>query len=124
MAKIEGLQRQVDELKKVAARPGPQGPPGRLPLVKEYVADRVHYEADVIAHAGALWQARGDTVHPPPHADWICLAWAGRDAQTPTIRGTYDDCEKYKSSISSRAMALRSLPSTTTLAFAQAMVGN
>ena len=96
LAKIEGLQRQVDELKKVAARPGPQGPPGRLPLVKEYVADRVHYEADVIAHAGALWQARGDTVHPPPHADWICLAWAGRDAQTPTIRGTYDDCEKYK----------------------------
>jgi hypothetical protein len=26
----------------------------------------------------------------PPHAHWICLAAAGQDGITPTIRGTYD----------------------------------
>jgi hypothetical protein len=50
----------------------------------------------VVTHAGALWQARGDTVHAPPHADWVCVARAGRDAVTPTIRGTYDVNENYK----------------------------
>jgi hypothetical protein len=96
VAKIEGLQRQLDELKRVAAQPGPQGPPGKLPRVKEYAAGRVHYVADVIVYAGALWQARGDTVHAPPQADWVCLARAGRDGLTPTIRGTYDAYGKYK----------------------------
>jgi hypothetical protein len=94
-----GLQRQLDELKKVAAQPGPQGPPGppgKLPCVKEYLAERVHYEADVVTHAGALWQARCDTVHAPPHDDWVCLAQGGRDGLTPTIRGTYDVHEDYK----------------------------
>ena len=42
LAKIEGLQHQLDELKKVAAQPGPQGPPGKLPLVREYVSGHVH----------------------------------------------------------------------------------
>jgi hypothetical protein len=95
-AKLDGLQRQIDELKKVAGERGPQGPPGKLPLVKEYAAGRVHYEADVVVHAGALWQARGDTVHAPPHSDWLCLARAGRDGLTPTVRGTYDAFAKYK----------------------------
>ena len=96
LAKIEELQHQLDELKKVAAQPGPQGPPGKLPLVKEYVADRVHYEADVVTHAGALWQASGDTVHAPPHSDWVCLARAGRDGLTPIVRGTYHVHQAYK----------------------------
>jgi hypothetical protein len=102
LEKIEALQHQLDELKKVAAQPGPQGPPGppgKLPRVKEYAAGRVHYEADVVVHAGALWQARGDTVHAPPHSDWICLARAGRngcDGGSPNICGTYDAREKYE----------------------------
>jgi len=29
-------------------------------------------------------------VHAPTHSDWVCLARAGRDGLTPTIRGTYD----------------------------------
>jgi hypothetical protein len=95
LARIDALQRQLDELKKIAVQPGPQGPPGKLPLVKEYVADRVHYEADVVTDAGALWQARGDTVHAPPHIDWTCLARAGRDGLTPTVRGTYRPGDDY-----------------------------
>jgi hypothetical protein len=99
---MEGLQRQLDELKRVAAQPGPQGPPGppgKLPRVKEYVAERVHYEANVVTHAGALWQAQCDTVHAPPHDDWICLARAGRDGcdgRSPNVCGAYDACEKYE----------------------------
>jgi len=101
-ARIEGLQRQIDDLKRVDCQPGPQGPPGpagKLPRVKEYVAGRVHYESDVVTHAGALWQARGDTVHAPPHPDWVCLAHAGRngsDGRSPNVCGTYNAHETYK----------------------------
>jgi hypothetical protein len=56
----------------------------------------VHYEADVVTHAGALYQARKDTAQTPSGADWVCLARAGRDGLTPTIRGTYDVHEDYK----------------------------
>jgi hypothetical protein len=102
LARIEKLQRQVDELKKVSAEPGPQGPPGppgKLPRVKEYAAGRVHYESDVVLHTGALWQALGDTVHAPPHSDWICLARAGRngsDGRSPNVCDPYDAREKYE----------------------------
>ena len=96
LAKIEGLQHQLDELKKVAAQPGPQGPPGKLPLVREYISEHVHYERDVVTHAGALWQAQCDTVHAPPQDDWALLARAGRDATTPTVCGTYTVYGKYK----------------------------
>ena len=96
LARIEGLQHQLDELKKVATQPGPQGPPGKLPLVREYISEHVHYERDVVTHAGALWQAQCDTVKAPPHDDWVCLARAGSDGLTPTIRGTYDGSGKYK----------------------------
>jgi hypothetical protein len=34
-------------------------------------------------------------VHAPPHSDWVCLARAGCDGLTPTIRGTYDAYGKY-----------------------------
>jgi hypothetical protein len=48
LARIDGLQRQFDDRKRVPRQPGPQGPPGRpgkLPSVKDYVGGRVHYEA-------------------------------------------------------------------------------
>jgi hypothetical protein len=99
LARIERPQSQLDELKRVASQPGPQGPPGtpgKLPIAKEYAAGRVHYESDVVTHAGALWQAQCDTVHSPPHDDWTLLARPGRDATTPTVCGTYDACGKYK----------------------------
>ena len=96
LTKIYDLQHQCDELKRVAAQPGPQGPPGKLPCAKEYVAECVHYAADVVRHDGGLWQALCDTVHAPPHDDWICLARGGRDGITPNIRGTFDVYSKYR----------------------------
>jgi hypothetical protein len=66
-----------------------------LPLVKAYVPDTVHDAGDAVTHAGALWQATKDTGQAPPHADWICLAAAGVDGITPTVRSTYDAAVKY-----------------------------
>ena len=56
----------------------------------------VHYICEVVAHLGATWQAQKDTANAPPHADWAQLAAAGKDAQAPTIRGTYAVDGKYK----------------------------
>jgi hypothetical protein len=101
-ARTEGLQNQIDDFKRISGQPGPQGqagPPGKLPRVKEYAAGLVHYEADVVVHAGALWQAVGDTVHAPSHSDWICIARAGRDGsdgRSPNVCGTYNAREMYQ----------------------------
>jgi hypothetical protein len=57
----------------------------------------VYYEADVVTHEGSTYHALRDTARAPPHADhWICLASAGRDAITPTVRGTFDARAHYK----------------------------
>jgi hypothetical protein len=102
LARLDRLERQLDDPKKVASQPGPPwppGPPGKLSLVREYVSEHVHHERAVVTHAGALWQARGDTVHAPPHADWICLARTGRngsDGRSPNARGAYDGRQKYE----------------------------
>jgi hypothetical protein len=70
--------------------------PGRLPPVKIWRAEMVVYQAELIAHDGALWQAKCDTAQKPGGADWVLIARAGRDAVTPTIRGTYSVDEKYR----------------------------
>src|SRR5262245_60615966 len=36
LARIETLQRELDELKKIAGQPGPPGPPGELPVVRAF----------------------------------------------------------------------------------------
>jgi syndecan 1/collagen type XXI alpha/collagen type V/XI/XXIV/XXVII alpha len=79
---------------------GDPGPPGKLPIVKVYEPDTVHYAGDVVVHQGATYQALCDTARAPPHADdWICIASVGRDgidAITPTVRGTFDAKARYK----------------------------
>jgi hypothetical protein len=80
----------------VRGEKGDPGPAGKLPLVRAYKSEAVHYEGDVVVHLGATWQALRDTGRAPPHGDdWICLAAAGIDASTPTIRGTYDAEARY-----------------------------
>jgi hypothetical protein len=84
----------------IAGAPGEKGDPGsvgKLPIAKAFVPDIVHYEGGVVVHLGATWQALRDTGRAPPHGDdWICLAAAGIDASTPTIRGTYDAEARYR----------------------------
>ena len=89
----------------VAALPpaerGPEGPPGKLPLVRAW-EDRVHYEADVVSHAGGTYQALRDTGREPPHEDWICLAAPGpagergQDGRSFVVRGTYNAATDYQ----------------------------
>jgi hypothetical protein len=79
----------------VPGEKGDPGPAGKLPLVRAYQPDAVHYEGDVVVHLGATWQALRDTGRAPPHDDWICLAEAGRNARSPTIRDTFNGNATY-----------------------------
>lgn len=60
---------------------GNQGPEGSLRAVRDWVPEGVSYEGDVVAHAGATWQAIRDTGAEPPSGDWRMLASAGRDGE-------------------------------------------
>jgi hypothetical protein len=79
---------------------GDPGPPGKLPLVKAYRPDEVHYAGEVVVHEGSAYQARSDTARAPSHdRDWICIAAAGRDGvdgRSPTVRGTFDPKVTYE----------------------------
>lgn len=77
---------------------GKDGAPGKLPMIREW-SDKVHYEGDVVVHAGSTYQAERDTAKEPPHADWICVAKAGadgRDGRSFTIRGTWSEASEYQ----------------------------
>ena len=75
---------------------GEQGPPGKLPLVKLWMPETVYYAGDVVAFDGNTFQAKRDTGQSPSHADWICLAAAGRDGESITVRGTFDETANYR----------------------------
>jgi len=75
---------------------GEQGPPGKLPMVKLWTPETVYYEGDVVAYDGGTFQAKRDTGQQPSHADWICLATAGRDGNSTTVRGTFDETADYR----------------------------
>src|SRR5215813_9728440 len=75
---------------------GEQGPPGKLPLVKLWTPETVFYAGDVVAYDGGTYQAKRDTGQPPSHADWVCLATAGRDGNSITVRGTFGATAEYR----------------------------
>ena len=74
---------------------GEEGPPGKLPIVKLWTPETVYYAGDVFAYEGGTFQAMCDTGQPPSHAHWICLAAAGRDGHSFTVRGTFNETAEY-----------------------------
>jgi hypothetical protein len=75
---------------------GEAGPPGKIAGVQAYVEDTIHYRGEVVVHLGGAFQAKWDTAKAPPHADWTCIAAAGREARMPRVCGTYREGETYK----------------------------
>jgi hypothetical protein len=75
---------------------GEEGPPGKLPMIKLWAPETVHYAGDVVAYDGGTFQAKRDTGQPPSHADWVCLATAGRDGNSVAVRGTFDETQEYR----------------------------
>ena len=79
---------------------GPEGPPGKLPIIRAWT-DAVHYEGDVVMHAGSCWQAMLDTGREPPHGDWQMIAAKGndgrdgQDGRSFVYRGTWDEAIEY-----------------------------
>lgn len=79
-------------------RDGATGPAGRLHGAKAW-SDGVHYEGDIVTHAGSTYQAQRDTGHEPPHEDWTCLASRGsdgRDARSLEFLGAWRAGEAYQ----------------------------
>jgi hypothetical protein len=64
--------------------------------MKLWVPETVNYAGDVVAYDGGTFQAKRDTGQPPSHADWICLATAGLDGNSITVRGTFDETADYR----------------------------
>jgi hypothetical protein len=112
---------------------GEQGPPGKLPLLKLWEPDVVHYQGDVVTHDGGTWQATRDTGKAPGTKDWVALAapvatggrrgCAGPIARTrPTRLSTSSCASRHRSSrcVTTpdrvRAMAGRSPPAAASAA--------
>jgi hypothetical protein len=74
---------------------GPEGPPGRLPIVREW-AEGVWYAGDVVTRDGGTYQASRDTAKQPPADDWREIAAKGQDGRALAIRGTYDAKAEYR----------------------------
>ena len=74
---------------------GIDGAPGKMPVVGPW-ADRVHREAEIVTHAGAVFQALRDTGKAPPHDDWRCIVPAARDGRSFNLRATWSPEEAYR----------------------------
>ena len=70
-------------------------PPAKFPKVKIWEEGCISYAGDIVAFAGSTYQAKRDTAQAPGTADWTCLARAGRDGASLTVRGTYDPRDAY-----------------------------
>jgi hypothetical protein len=53
---------------------GPVGPPGKLPIAKEWTRETVYYEGSVVTYDGGSYQALRDTGESPDNeTHWRCL---------------------------------------------------
>src|SRR5262249_925907 len=69
--------------------------PAKFPKVKSWEAGAISYAGDVVTFAGSTYQAKCDTAQVPGTADWTCVARAGRDGESLTVRGTYSPRDTY-----------------------------
>jgi hypothetical protein len=74
---------------------GVEGAPGKMPVVGPW-ADRVHREAEIVTHGGAVFQALRETGKAPPHDDWRCIVPAARDGRSFNLRATWSPDETYR----------------------------
>jgi hypothetical protein len=75
---------------------GPVGPPGKLPIAKEWTRETVYYEGSVVTYDGGSYQALRDTGESPDNeTHWRCLAAPGRDAKSIRHRGTFTEGSDY-----------------------------
>jgi hypothetical protein len=93
--RLAQLRQPADGPRGEPGPPGGAGPPGKIEAVRGYVEDTVHYEGNIVVREGSSYQAKRDTGRAPPHADWTCIAAAGRDARMPKVCGTYREGETY-----------------------------
>jgi len=68
---------------------GKDGKDGKLPMIKSW-REAVYYAGDCVFHLGGTYQAKTDTGHAPPHADWMPIALPGADGKSFHVRGTYE----------------------------------
>jgi hypothetical protein len=97
---IETLRREIAEVREElrTATSKLQERAARLPLVKSWKPDTVHYLGDVVVCDGSVYQAKRDTGRPVTSDDWICIARGGkdgRDAPMLNFRGMFDVDKKY-----------------------------
>lgn len=84
--------RALEEVRALARTPAP---PSKLPQLRLWSSDAIHYEGDVVCHNGSTYQAGRDTAKEPPHGDWVCLASAGREGNGFSLRGTWEAAGEY-----------------------------
>jgi|KBSMisStaDraftv2_1062788.scaffolds.fasta_scaffold06638_9 hypothetical protein len=73
---------------------GEAGPPGKFAAPKAWERG-VHYDGELVTHAGSTWCAARDTAEEPPHEDWACVAERGADGCTPAFRGAWKTAGTY-----------------------------
>lgn len=83
--------RALEEVRALASSPAPAG---KFPKMR-FWSEGIHYEGEVVCHNGSTYQAANDTAKEPPHDDWICLAFRGRDGRGFAIRGTWEPGAEY-----------------------------
>jgi hypothetical protein len=95
---LAGIQRDTipETVATLPALRGPVGPPGKLPIAKEWTRETVYYEGSVVTYDGGSYQALRDTGESPDNeTHWRCLAAPGRDAKSIRHRGTFTEGSDY-----------------------------
>jgi len=90
-AKIKQLESKLDAVDERSRHA--VNAPGKLPQIRLWKPETVHYAGELVSHAGALWQSRADTAQRPStnSTEWVMVVRApldgldgppGRDGET------------------------------------------